>query len=90
MLLFKADMSSSKPSPYLFNIKPIPVHLLLWMNVMLDFICMVFAKLWATGSKRKIQNENVCLRHESNQRPLAFQCAALTTTGTLTRQLTTC
>ena len=27
---------------------------------MLDFICVVFAVLWATGSKRKIQNENMC------------------------------
>ena len=26
-----------------FNIKSISVHPLLWMNVMLDFICMVFA-----------------------------------------------
>ena len=25
------------------------------------------------GSKRKIQNENMCLRGESNLRPLAFQ-----------------
>ena len=28
-----------------FNIKSIPVHPLLWMNVMLDFICMVFAEM---------------------------------------------
>ena len=28
---------------FCFNIKSISVHLLLWMNVMLDFICMVFA-----------------------------------------------
>ena len=26
-----------------FNIKSISVHPLLWMSVMLDFICMVFA-----------------------------------------------
>ena len=31
-----------------FNIKSIPVHTLLWMNVMLDFICMVFAEMWTT------------------------------------------
>ena len=30
---------------------------LLWMNDMLDFICMDFADLWWTDSKRKIQNE---------------------------------
>ena len=35
---------------------------------MLDFIYMVFAELLSTGSKRKIQNDNVCLRRESNQR----------------------
>ena len=28
---------------FCFNIKYISVHPLLWMNVMLDFICMVFA-----------------------------------------------
>ena len=28
-----------------FNIKSIPVHPLLWMNVMLDFICMVFTEM---------------------------------------------
>ena len=26
---------------------------------MLNFMCMVFAELYATGSKRKIQNENI-------------------------------
>ena len=46
---------------------------------MLDFICIGFAELWATESKRKIQKENKCLRRESNQQPLAFQRAALTT-----------
>ena len=40
---------------------------------MLDFICMVFAEMWAAESKRKIQNDNVCLHRESNQRSLAFQ-----------------
>ena len=28
------------------------------MNVMLDFISMVFAELWEMESKRKVQNEN--------------------------------
>ena len=28
---------------FCFNIKSISVHPLLWMNVMVDFICMVFA-----------------------------------------------
>ena len=56
--IFKADLSSYKPPPYLFNIKSISVHPLLWMNVMLDFICMVFAELSSTGYKRKIQNDD--------------------------------
>ena len=56
-----------------FNIKSISVHPLLWMNVMLDFICMVFAELLSTRYKRKIQNNNVCLRRVSHQRPRAFQ-----------------
>ena len=67
---------------FFLNIKSISVHPLLWMNIMLDDICMVFAELWATGSKRKIQNENMCFRWESKQR------AALTTR--LAGQLTTC
>ena len=33
---------------FCFNIKSISVHPLLWMNVMLDFICMVFAGMWTT------------------------------------------
>ena len=70
-----------------FSIKSISVHSLLWMNVMLDFICMVVAELWSTGSNRKIQNHKVCLRRESNQRPLAFQRVPLTMPS---GQLTTC
>ena len=56
----KRYMSSYKSPPY-FNIKSVSVHPLLWMNVMLDFICMFFAKLKATRRKRKIQNENLGL-----------------------------
>ena len=70
-----------------FNIKSISVHHLLWMNVMLDFICMIFAELWSTESKRKIQNDNVCLHRDSNQRPLALQRDTLTTQ--LSGQITT-
>ena len=33
---------------FCFNIKSFSVHPLLWMNVMLDFICMVFAGMWTT------------------------------------------
>ena len=35
---------------FCFNIKSFSVHPLLWMNVMLDFICMVFAGMWTTFS----------------------------------------
>ena len=38
-----------------FNIESISVYPLLWIYVMLDFICMVFAELWSTESKRKIK-----------------------------------
>ena len=33
---------------FCFNIKSISVHPLLWKNVMLDFICMVFDGMWTT------------------------------------------
>ena len=33
---------------FCFNIKSISVHPLLWMNVMLDFICMLFAGMRTT------------------------------------------
>ena len=55
------------------------MHSLLWMNVMLDLIRMVFAEMWTTFRKGKFQNDNVYLRWESNQRTLAFQRAPLTT-----------
>ena len=35
------------------------MHLLFFMNVMLDFIGMGFAGLWRTGRKRKFQHENM-------------------------------
>ena len=62
-----------------FNIYSFSVQPLLWTNVMLDFICIDFVELSATESKRKIQNQIVCLRGESNLRPLAFQRVTLTT-----------
>ena len=57
---------------------------LLWMNVMLDFICMGFTELWGTGSKQKCQNENICLHREPNQRPLAYQSGACDRSATPT------
>ena len=38
-----------------------------------NFICIVSAKRWERGIKKKIQNENICLHQESNKRPIAFQ-----------------
>ena len=29
------------------------------MNVIINFICMGYAELWATRGKRKIENENI-------------------------------
>ena len=37
------------------KIKSISMHPLLWMNIMLLSICMVFVELQATGNKRKIK-----------------------------------
>ena len=55
----------------------------------LDFICLFFTELLSTGYKRTIQNDNVCLWRESNQRPLAFQRFPLTTrlSGLLTTDM---
>ena len=37
----------------------ISTHPILWMNAMLDLICMGFVEQWSTGSKQNIQNINV-------------------------------
>ena len=51
----------------IFNdIISIIVHLLLWMYVMLDFICTCFAELWGTGREQNMQNETLCLKQDSN------------------------
>ena len=51
------------------------MHILLWMNVMLDFICTGFAELWGMGRERKIQNENICLQLDLNHQPFdPFEC----------------
>ena len=42
------------------------MHLLLWMNDMLDLICMGFAELYGTGRDRTIQNENICRQWDLN------------------------
>ena len=76
ILLIKSDLKLTcrhiNRRHFCFNIKSISVHPLLSMNVMLDFICMVFAGMWTMFRLRKFQNDNVCLRRESNPRPLAF------------------
>ena len=41
------------------NIKCISVQPLLWMHVMLDFMCMVFAELLSTGYEWKIQKSTM-------------------------------
>ena len=51
---------------------------------MLDFICMGFAELWTTESKLKIQNENIGLHRQLNQRPIAPQRGASNHSATLT------
>ena len=33
---------------------------LLWINALLDFICMGFAEQWGTGGERKIQMKIAC------------------------------
>ena len=40
------------------------MHTLLWMNVMHDFICSGFSKLWGMGREPKIQKENICLQQD--------------------------
>ena len=52
------------------------MYLLLLMNVILDFICMAFADLLGTG-KEKNRNESLCLKRESNHRPVALQAGTL-------------
>ena len=46
----------------------ISIHLLIWKKTMLDFIFIGFAALSGKGRERKIQNENISLRWDSNQR----------------------
>ena len=47
---------------------------------MLIYICRVFAELLALEVHViAIQNENMCLSRESNQRPIDLQRSALTT-----------
>ena len=48
ILLLKLTCHHINRRHFCFNIKSISVHPLLWMNVMLDFICMVFAGMCTT------------------------------------------
>ena len=43
------------------------MHLLLWMNVMLDSIYTLFAELWGSGRERKMQNDTLS-QGDSNPR----------------------
>ena len=55
---------------------------ILWMNVMLDFICISLAKLRGARRKRKIQNKNLCLQRGFN---FALQPGALDHSATTDR-----
>ena len=46
------------------------MHLLLWMNVILDFIFTGFAGIWVTGKEQKIENENKYLQPDLNHEPV--------------------
>ena len=47
----------------------ISMHPLLWVNAMLDVICMGSVELRGTRIKWKLQNENHCLQCDSNPQP---------------------
>ena len=47
------------------------MHLLLWINAILDCICIGFAELWGTAREQKIQNKMICLKLDSYQQPSA-------------------
>ena len=66
-----------KHSHAVIFIIPISIHLKLWMNVTLDSNCMVFAQLGGIGSKPKFQNENICLKRDSNKQLLTQTADAL-------------
>ena len=55
----------------------ISMQVLLLMNAMLDFICVLFAELTGTETKWLIQNENVGLLWESNLDRLTTETCAL-------------
>ena len=58
------------------NIISTSMHLLLWMNIMLDFICTAFAEVLWMGGQWTNQNENICIHRESNKQPLTLQAGA--------------
>ena len=44
------------------------MHLLLWMNIVFDFICTGLVEVWETGMGQKMENENQYLQQDSNLR----------------------
>ena len=52
--------------PY-FTEMTISIHLLHWMDVILDCICTDFTELWGTWRQRKMKNKTLCLQWVSNQ-----------------------
>ena len=46
------------------------MRLLLWMTIMVDFICSGFAELWGMGRERKFKVK-ICLQPELYHQPFA-------------------
>ena len=55
-------------------IKYVSLHPLLRITAWFNLYCL--HRAIGNGKQAKVQNENICLQRESNQRPLAFQRGA--------------
>ena len=76
-LILTAILWLCKPPPSLIILSLSLMHLLLLMNVHAWFPLYGLCRAVRSGKQANNSNENKCLSHESNQRPLAFQPAAL-------------
>ena len=76
VLSLKAIVWSYKPS-LTFRVLYISMHLLLWINVMPDFICMGFAKLW--GNRKQAKNSKWKYMSQQEMEPVTphFPTSAL-------------
>ena len=54
--LLRTNIKYSFTTPHFFNYRSQSMHLLPWMNVMLDFICMGPIELLGAQNKQKLQN----------------------------------